>query len=144
MPAEYTYDPTTLADEAVARVRLLIGDTDVSGDGDTAEFADQEIEFELETQDDDERLTAIALLEKMATRYARRVTVASGSQRINLSDAYDRVRAEAQRLRDAGPEGDAALMTTAPLRVDGYSDDIEADDVSPRGTEPGCGWDDAW
>lgn len=141
-PPTFTYDVTTLASDATARVRRLVGDTDVSGNEATAQFSDEEITFELTQRELDETRTAIALLRILSTKYAGAANVSSGSQRIDLTKASARYRDRADELEvelaaaESGAAADA-LTDIAITPVDGYSSDVATDDV-----ESGAlGWD---
>jgi hypothetical protein len=109
---------TTVRDE----VRLLIGDTDA----DAPLFQDDELDWFLSERSDNSYLAAADACEAAARKFARAFDFTTDGQsfsRSQMSKAY-RDLAKDLRLRAAG-----GLSTLVPTRVDGYSDDIAADEV---------------
>jgi hypothetical protein len=103
-------------------VRLLIGDTDT----DDELFQDDEIAFFLAERADDVYLAAADACDAAARKFARAYDFTTDGQsfhRSQMSKAYLAL-AKDLRLRAAG-----GLTTLVPTRVDGYSDDVAADEV---------------
>lgn len=122
MAFTYTAGSTT----TLNRVRFELGDTDSS----TALFADEEISAKLAERGDNVLLAAADLCEILARRYARAYDFETDGQvfkRSQMSKAYQEL-ATSLRARAAG------VTTVATTRVDGYSSDIPADQVSNAGT----------
>lgn len=140
-PPTYTYDRTTLATEPVHRVRRIIGDIDVAAGDERAYFSDEEITYTISAVPT-EMHAAVELLEQLATLYADRATVATGAQRLNLSDISKRYEQRAAQLKaragitDAGDEINGLQSIT---KVDGYSQNIRSDAVTTDETDPD-GW----
>lgn len=128
MAATYSYDPATLASDATARVRRVVGDVGVEGvaSASTCRFSDEEIDYAI-VEAGDERGAAIELLEQLSTLYAGQATVSAGSQRIQLSDLSAMYAARAERLRTSGDS--SAVVDMPTTRIDGYSDDVASDDT---------------
>lgn len=128
--ATYTYDLANIATTPLVQIRRMIGDTGTTAA--TCHFADEEITYEYGVQGNDTTETAIELLEQLATMFADKASVSTGGQRIDLSGVSQRYADRAQSLRErAGDDGGIGDMATT--RVDGYSDDVAADDVDPAG-----------
>ena len=118
----------------------------ISGEAATAQFTDNEIEYELTVQSGDETRTAIALFKILANRFAGAADVSSGSQRINMTKVSAGYAARAAALEaeldEAEGAGADALTDVAIVPVDGYSDDVatnEVDRYPDDGWDPYCG-----
>jgi hypothetical protein len=129
----YTYDPTALASSASHRVRRVIGDVGVDGvvSSSTCKFSDEEIAFAI-TDAGSETAAAIELLEQLATLYADKATVSAGNQKIELGKISASYAERARRLLERSGDGNA-IVDMATTKVDGYSDDIDSDDVRTAG-----------
>ncbi len=115
----FTYDLST----DLGQVRFEVGDTVPA----TMLFTDAEIELKL-GQSGSVLMTAAALCDVLATRYAGDYTFKTDDQQFNRSDLSAQYAARAATLRDrAGANG---LSVAGFTRVDGYSDDISARDGS--------------
>lgn len=140
MPASYTYDATGLAGSAVYRVRRVVGDVGVDGTvtSATCHFADEEISYAI-TDAGDETTAAIELLEQLATLYAGKADVSAGSQKISLGKISSMYAARAERLLARSDDGNT-ITDLATTRVDGWSDDIAADDVDTTSADRDPNW----
>lgn len=136
----FTYDSAAAAATATVlhNIRLEIGDTD----SDAALFTDEEIGVyatargltvsAVSSRAGAELLACADLLDSLAARFARAYDFETDGQRFDrgqMSEMY-RDRARELRLRAAG------LGTVVPTRVDGYSQDVAADDVDESGVNP--------
>ena len=104
------------------RVRLEIGDTDPA----TALFSDAEIDDLLSQEGDAVLKAAARCCEVLAVRYARRVDFTADGASVRASQYAEMYRKMGGELRRRA-EGTATIGTT---RGDGFSDDVETDDVS--------------
>lgn len=103
------------------RVRLEIGDTDAA----TAMFTDAEIDDLLSQEGDNMLKAAARACEVLAARYSRRVDFTADGATIRAAQYAEAWRRAGVELRRRA-EGTATVTTK---RVDGYSDDVETDDV---------------
>lgn len=131
MAVTYTYDAEQLATSELFRVRRAIADTNVADGADSAYFADQEIQYAI-LEAGNERTATINLLRQLAIVYADKATVATGAQRINLSDISKRYEQLADRLEIASEDVTGIEFTTVTV-VDGFSSTIDSDDVTGLG-----------
>ena len=124
----FTYDSAAAAGTATAlhNVRLEIGDTDST----TSLFTDEEIGVYLATRGDAVMLTAADLCDALDTRFARAYDFETDGQRFWRSQMVKAYQGRAVELRKRG----FGLETFAVTRVDGFSTDIAADEVSGQGT----------
>lgn len=116
----FTYSSSSLT-TALARVRLEIGDTDSA----TALFTDEEINSKLDGESD-ELLAAASLCDILATRFARAYDFTTDGQQFSRSQMSKGYAQRAKELRQLSSAGFTTLATT---RVDGYSDDVDYQDV---------------
>jgi hypothetical protein len=77
----FTYDPT----DDIGKVRRLVGDT-VSAE---AELTDEEIEAWLTDHSDNHEKAAISILRQLQAKYAKRATISSGNEKIELGKISD-------------------------------------------------------
>ncbi len=103
------------------KVRLEIGDTDVTN----FLFSDDEINYFLEVAGDNVLLAALRACEAAARQFARAYDFKTDGQEFKRSQ-------QAQAFREMAKDLRARVGTSGTLpvtRVDGYSDDIESQDV---------------
>lgn len=130
--SKYTYNPADLSTSELYQARRIIGDVDVSAKADSAHFADEEIEFAI-SEHGTVTEACIELLEQLSNLYADKASVAAQGQRIDLSKISDNYAKRAEKLRErAGVDG--GIVDMATRKVDGYSDDVDADDVDALGS----------
>ncbi|MDP3937551.1 MAG: hypothetical protein Q8R92_05370 [Deltaproteobacteria bacterium] len=115
----FTYDGTLGTD--FEKVRLEIGDTDSAAEL----FSDTEIEHKI---DDSANLVVAAatLCDILARRFARAYDFETDGQSFKRSQMSKQYAQLARDLRQRSVEGFVTLATT---RVDGYSDDVDYQDV---------------
>lgn len=115
----FTYDGTLETD--FEKVRLEIGDTDSAAEL----FSDTEIEHKI---DDSANLVVAAatLCDILARRFARAYDFETDGQSFKRSQMSKQYAQLARDLRQRSVEGFVTLATT---RVDGYSDDVDYQDV---------------
>lgn len=118
----FTYSSTSIG-TALAKVRLQIGDTDSTD----PLFTDEEINYHLSVHSDDVIPTAIALCDVLATRFAREFDFETDDQKFARSQ---RQKAYAARAAELRAQADSGLSVLGQTKVDGYSQDIAADEVS--------------
>tara|TARA_Y100000310_G_scaffold152539_1_gene152025 strand:+ start:8628 stop:9029 length:402 start_codon:yes stop_codon:yes gene_type:complete len=118
--ATFTYAVAGTADRD--RVRFMLGDTDET----TAIFDDDEIARALTDEGDDVEGAAARCAEAQAARQARSFDFRADGAGFNRSQAFAHWKDLAIDLR-ARAQG-TGVSTVTP--VDGYSDDIDADDVA--------------
>lgn len=125
----FTYDTAT----DIGKVRFALGDvtngTGIKPDG--TNFSDSEIDLLL-TREGSWGAAAAACCETLAVWYARVVNISVGPRREDLG-AIRQVYAElAARLRlQYGGGGVAHGFSAGVVRVDGYSQDVASDAVTP-------------
>lgn len=124
----FTYDGTL--DTDLEKVRLLIGDTDSTA----ALFQDAEITHFLTVRSSNLYLAAADACEAAAAKFARAFDFATDGQSFERSKMHDAFLAMAEAFRRRNDaEGLGEIIMT---RVDGYSDDIAADEVTGSTTAP--------
>lgn len=117
MTFTYLGDLTTDLD----KVRFEIQDTVSTG----ALFTDEEINAKLSEFGSSILLTAAALCDVLATRYAADFTFKTDDQQFNRSDLSKQYAARAIELRERASGG---ISVAGFTRTDGYSNDISARD----------------
>ena len=108
------------------KLRLLIGDTDST----QVLFQDDELDYFLSERTDVVLLAAADACDALATRFARDYDFETDSQSFKRSQQSKAYREMAASLR-ARASGITTLVTT---RVDGFSDDVDADAGAVAGT----------
>ena len=125
----FSYDTTT----DIGKVRFAIGDV-TSGAGikpDGTNLSDEEIQL-LVTREGSWGAAAAACCETLAVWYARVVTIAVGPRREDLGAIRQAYTDLAARLRlQYGGGGVAHGFSAGVVRVDGYSQDVASDAVTP-------------
>lgn len=110
-------------------VRLLIGDTD------SAQLTDNQVDYFLEQRTNNRLLAAADACDALAAKYARAYDFETDQQSFDRSQMHEQYLAMGARLRArAGTNGAGALSSLPTTKVDGYSDDIDADDVGVSAT----------
>lgn len=104
----------------IGKVRFEIGDTDITPTTD-ARFSDEEITYKL-GEFVTVMLTAAALCDVLATKYAGSYTFKTDDQQFNRSDLTKQWAARAAELRARASGGVSVVPVT---RVDAYSDDLD-------------------
>ena len=130
----FTYDHALGTDRDW--VRLMVGDiTENQGlKPDKANFSDEEIAGLLAAESLRSRAVA-ACYEVLASLWAVRADVSLDDYRESCSQISARYAALAKLWRDKHGFGVATMKTTAPMPVDGYSQDIAVDEVEASTTE---------
>ncbi len=105
----------------ISKVRLEIGDTDET----KALFEDEEVTTKLADHGENVPLAAAALCDILARRFARDFDFATDGQSFNRSQMSKQY---AQLARDLRGRAQGAT-TVSTRRVDGYSQDIDYDEV---------------
>lgn len=117
----YTYNIAN----AIGQVRFEIGDTTEA----TALFSDEEITYKLSEHGNGVLLTAAALCDVLATRYAGDYTFKTDDQQFNRSDLAKAYTARADALRTrAQNESNGGIAVVGFTRTDAHSSDISARD----------------
>lgn len=133
----YTYS----LDNYIGQIRFELGDTNTTEDmltgmrPDGSSFTDEEIAYAY-TAEGNHVMKAVA---RLCERLAREYSAKAGIQMLQgMSQSYMNMaknfakRAEEIRARyggDFGTDSDATLTQVHPTRVDGFSSDIDANDV---------------
>jgi len=126
----FTYDTAT----DIGKIRFAIGDV-TSGAGikpDGTNFSDEEIQLLL-TREGNWGAAAAACCETLSVWYARVVNISVGPRREDLGairQAY--VDLAAQFRKQYGGGGVAHGFSAGVVRVDGYSQDVASDAVTPE------------
>ena len=126
MAITYTGELTTDLD----RVRFYLGDT-VNGTGikpDGSNFTDAELNGLVTLEGSWQRAVAGAC-EALVMLYAPEVDIAVGPRRESLSQAAARYEKQAESWRKRYGRSTGSVVTGALTRVDGYSDDIAANEL---------------
>lgn len=123
----WTYIPQELATSSLMQLRLLIGDTLVT---------DQQLQDEELAEFIGSRSTiygaAAEACRSLATKFARSVTRAAGSSKVNWSDLY-----KAYLMMATNFESQAALMGGGPGYAGGISEaDKQAQEMNPDRVPP--------
>src|SRR3990167_8626661 len=121
----FTYSNTSLT-TVLAKVRMEIGDTDST----TALFTDEALQVFSDSRGTSYLAAAADACDALATRFARDYdfqTDAQSFKRSQQSTAY-REMAASLRARASG------ITTLVATRVDGFSDDVDADAGAVAGT----------
>lgn len=121
----FTYSSTSLS-STLAKVRLEIGDTDSTQDL----FTDEELQIYIDVRGTSYLLAAADACDALAVRFARSYDFETDGQsfkRSQMSKAYQTM-ADSLRARASG------VSTIVSTRVDGFSEDVAADDGAANGT----------
>lgn len=121
----FTYDITT----ARGKVRFEVGDTTAA----TALFDDAEVDLKLTEHSGDVLLTAAALCDVLATRFAGRYDIEADGQAMKRSQAGE---AYAERAAVLRARTNGSLGAIEHVRVDGVSDELSGRDGAGRGAAP--------
>lgn len=117
----FTYDGTL--DTNLEKVRLEIGDTDSTD----PQFTDAEINYFLDAAGNVVVDAAIKACEALVAKYSREYDFETDQQKFSRSQRAKAYKDLAAELRAGGGSGLSVLGQT---KVDGYSQDIAADEVS--------------
>lgn len=118
----FTYDGTL--DTDLEKVRLVVGDTDSTD----PLLTDAEVNHFL-GEHSDINVAAAAAAEAIAGKFARGYNFATDGQSFNRSERVDHYLALAARLDPANARNAGGITTTATTRIDGYSEDVDYQDV---------------
>ena len=113
------------------RVRFRIQDT-VSGSGPRpsgGNYTDEEINGVIADEGDWERGVA-GMYEVMAAEYSKYVDISTGPRKEWLSQAAKQFASFAVQWREMYGAGTSSVATNNIIKVDGYSQDIAADEVT--------------
>jgi hypothetical protein len=119
------------------KLRLAIGDTDVSSSGANAIFKDAELNYFLSEESDNITNAALRACYAAMARFARAYDFETDGQRFLRSQMYQAFADLAERLEAQGASlasSTSTLVTADITKVDGYSEDIPNQDVSESST----------
>ena len=128
----FTYDTAT----DIGKVRFAIGDV-TSGAGikpDGTNFSDEELQLLL-TREGNWGAAAAACCETLSVWYARVVNISVGPRREDLGairQAYVDLAAQLRKQHGGGNLAQARGFSAGVVRVDGYSQDVASDAVTPE------------
>lgn len=115
------------------KLRLAIGDTDVSDSGANAVFKDSELEYFLSEEANDITNAALRAVYAAMARFARAYDFETDQQKFMRSQMYEAFADLAEKLEAQGATLSSATTTVSTVdvtRIDGWSDDIPYQDVS--------------
>src|SRR3990167_1930989 len=114
-------------DTNLEKLRLAIGDTDVSDSGANAIFKDSELNYFLSEEADNITNSALRACYAAMARFARAYDFETDGQKFARSQMYQAFADLAERLEAQGAtlSSSTSTVTTVDItRVDGWSDDI--------------------
>jgi hypothetical protein len=114
------------------KLRLELGDTDV----DNVLFEDDELNYFLSAENGDVMSACLRACEAAARHLARAFDFETDGQAFKRSQMAARFASLAKDLRSQGitTTGATSVSSVPVTRVDGYSDDIDAEQTSAAGT----------
>lgn len=133
----FTYNPLDGLDTALAKVRFHVGDTveDKGPKPENGNFQDEEIEGLVSLEGTWQRAVA-ACYEVLAALWGPYADAKLGDYSESASQKAERFAALAQKWRDQHGYGAGTGIETVHLtRVDGFSQDVAANEVEESGTE---------
>ena len=98
----YTYAPDT---DEIDRMRLLLGDTDVSSSGANAQFCDEELQYFFDENGDNAYLACSDACLSAAGKYSSKADRTLGPMSIEYSQIAASYRAQAAAFADSGTNG---------------------------------------
>lgn len=125
-------------DTNLEKLRLAIGDTDVSDSGANAIFKDSELNYFLGEEANDITNSALRACYAAMARFARAYDFETDQQKFHRSQMFSAFAELAERLEAQGATLSSATSTVSSVditRVDGYSDDIPMEDVSSTSSD---------
>jgi len=124
-------------DTNLEKLRLEIGDTDVSSSGANAVFKDAELNYFLSEESNNITNSALRACYAAMARFARAYDFETDGQKFYRSQMYKAFADLAERLEAQGAtlsSSTTTLITADITKVDGYSEDIANQDVSESST----------
>lgn len=125
-------------DTNLEKLRLAIGDTDVSDSGANAIFKDSELNYFLSEESSDITNAALRACYAAMARFARAYDFETDSQKFMRSQMYQAFADLAARLEAQGAtltSAATAVSTVDVTRIDGFSDDIGFQEVSTTSSD---------
>lgn len=95
----YTYEPGSITNAGIDRMRFELGDTMVDGGADTCALTNEEIEAALETFPKKWKRAKLMLLESICRRFAFEVDTKEGPLSFSLSDRAKLWREDYEKLK---------------------------------------------
>src|SRR3990167_3771468 len=120
-------------DTDLEKLRLAVGDTDVSDSGANAIFKDAELNYFLSEESSVIANAALRACYAAMAKFARAYDFETDGQKFARSQMYEAFADLAARLEEQGATiatGNSAISTVDITRVDGWSDDITNQEVS--------------
>ncbi len=115
------------------KLRLAIGDTDVSSSGANAIFKDAELDYFLSEESNNITNAGLRACYAAMARFARAYDFETDQQKFMRSQMYKAFADLAERLEAQGATLSSASSTVSTVdvtRVDGFSDDIAMQEVT--------------
>lgn len=109
--SSYSYDPLKIKDEGSDQMRFELGDTEISGGSQTCALCDEEYKVLIE-QESSWKKAKKACLKAILSRFAHEVDFSIDGMSFQLSQRYDRWKAEYEKLvkSDQLPSVDPAVF----------------------------------
>lgn len=126
-------------DTNLEKLRLAIGDTDVSSSGANAIFKDAELNYFLSEEANDITNAALRACYAAMARFARAYDFETDGQKFWRSQMYEAFSDLAEKLEAQGATLSSATSTVTTVdvtRKDGFSDDIAMQDVFSTDENP--------
>lgn len=121
----------------IEKLRLQLGDTDVSDSGANAIFKDSELSYFLSAESSNMDKATLRGAEAAAAKFSRMYDFQTDGQKFERSQMREAYLALAKQLRDRGvtlTTDPAGVSSVAVTKIDGYSTDITNEEVSVGGT----------
>lgn len=125
-------------DTNLEKLRLAIGDTDVSDSGANAIFKDAELNYFLSEESNDITNAALRACYAAMARFARAYDFETDGQKFARSQMYQAFSDLAEKLEAQGATLSSATSTITTIditRVDGWSDDITNQEVATSSSD---------
>ena len=124
-------------DTNLEKLRLAIGDTDVSSSGASAIFKDAELNYFLSEESNNITNSALRACYAAMAKFARAYDFETDQQVFKRSQMYQAFADLVEKLEAQGAtlsSSTSTLITADITKVDGYSEDIQNQDVSESST----------
>ena len=128
-------------DTDLEKIRLRIGDTDVSDSGANARFKDSELNYFLSAESNNIASAALLAVESWVAKTAASFDFETDGQSFSRSQQAKAFLDLAKHWRKLGittslDSDVGGISSNAVTKVDGYSDDIANDEVSATSSNP--------
>ena len=124
-------------DTNLEKLRLAIGDTDVSSSGANAVFKDAELNYFLSEESNNITNAALRACYAAMARFARAYDFETDGQKFARSQMYEAFADLVEKLEAQGASlssSTTTLITADVTKIDGFSEDIPNQDVSESST----------